>query len=76
VPNTESAKRQPPAFLVSAGFGVAGLVLLLLGAVTGADALYLSGVAAGVISLVAALVWREELVVAWNAKQKRREGRG
>ncbi|HEX8771647.1 MAG TPA: hypothetical protein VF711_12850 [Acidimicrobiales bacterium] len=67
----DSAKRQPPAFLISAGFGVVGLVLLFLGAATGADALYLSGVAAGVISLIAALVWREELVVAWHARQKK-----
>ncbi|MDQ6928303.1 MAG: hypothetical protein M3159_06525 [Actinomycetota bacterium] len=70
---TDSAKRQPPAFLISAGFGVVGLVLLLVGLVSGADAPYISGVAAGVVSLVAALVWREELIVAWHAKQKGRQ---
>ncbi|MDQ6910539.1 MAG: hypothetical protein M3Z84_07120 [Actinomycetota bacterium] len=68
-----SAKRQPPAFLISAGFGLVGLVLLLLGAVSGAEALYLGGVAAGVISLIAALVWREELIMAWHATQKKRQ---
>jgi hypothetical protein len=35
--------------------------------------MYLAGVAAGVISLVAALVWREELIVAWNARQRKRQ---
>jgi hypothetical protein len=63
-------RRSPPAFLTSAGFGGLGLLLLVLGLATAEEGLYLAGVAAGVVSLVAALVWREELIVAWNARKK------
>lgn len=70
----DESERRPPAFVTSAGFGALGLVLLVLGLAAGTEALYLGGVAAGVISLIAALVWREELIVAWHARQKKRQG--
>jgi hypothetical protein len=49
------------------------VVALVLGLATGVEGMYLAGVAAGVISLIAALVWREELILAWNAQRKKRE---
>jgi len=67
-----SQHRSPPAFIISAVFGLVGLVLFAVGLATAAEGFYLAGVAAGVISLIAALVWREELILAWHAKQNRR----
>jgi hypothetical protein len=68
-----SAARRPLAFVTSVGFGAIGLVLLVVGLAADTEAIYLSGVAAGVLSLIAALVWREELIMAWNARQKKRQ---
>lgn len=68
-----SADRRPLAFFISVGFGAIGLVLLVLGLATDTEAIYLSGVGAGVLSLIAALVWREELIIAWHARQKKRQ---
>jgi len=59
----------PPALIASIAFGSVGLVLLLVGLVAGSNPLLFSGVAAGTISLVAALVWREQLIEAWHARK-------
>jgi hypothetical protein len=55
-----------PAFLASCAFGALGVLLLLLGAVTGIHGLLYAGVGAGAASLVAALAWRSDLVTAWR----------
>jgi hypothetical protein len=47
-------------------------VLLVVGLLTGGDALVLSAVAAGTVSLVSVLVWREQLITAW--REERRQG--
>jgi hypothetical protein len=66
------SRRSPPAFVASASFGALGLALLLLAVVTSIDALAYAGVAAGTASLVSALVWREQLIMAWHARMGRR----
>jgi len=48
-------------------------VLLVAGLVSGSEPLVLSAVAAGTVSLVAVLVWREQLIAAWRTE--RRQGR-
>lgn len=55
--------------MVSTAFGTTGLVLLLIGLVTDVTGLVVGGVAASTISLVAALVWREQLIKAWRGGQ-------
>jgi hypothetical protein len=64
--------RRPLAFLISVAFGAVGLVLLLVGLAAGNEVVTLCGVAGGAISLISALVWREELIVAWHAQRERR----
>lgn len=66
------ARRSPPALVTSVVFGVIGTVLLVVGLLTGGDALVLSAVAAGTVSLVSVLVWREQLITAW--REERRQG--
>ncbi len=63
----------PPALIASIAFGSVGLALLVVGLVTGSQILQVSGVAAGAISLVAALVWREQLIEAWHARKRQPE---
>jgi len=60
----------PPALVASIVFGTVGSVLLVVGLVAGSNPVLVSGVAAGVISLVAALVWREQLIEAWHARKR------
>lgn len=50
--------------------GAAGLVLLLAGLVTSTVAVVVAGVAAATVSLVAALVWREQLIKSWRAERE------
>lgn len=57
--------------MVSTVFGTAGLVLLGTGLVTDVTGLVVGAVAAGVVSLVAALVWREQLIKAWRGPTNR-----
>ncbi len=59
----------PPALVVSVAFGSVGVVLLLVGLVIGSQTVLIAGVAAGVVSLVAVLVWREQLIEAWHARK-------
>ena len=70
------ARRSPAALVVSTLFGTTGLVLLLVGLFTDVTGLVLGGVAAGTVSLVAALVWREQLIKSWRGPLERgRDGR-
>ena len=64
-----SPSSSPPALVTSVAFGSVGLVLLLIGLVSGSQTLVVCGVAAGTISLVAALVWREQLIEAWQSRK-------
>ena len=65
-------RRSPPALVTSVVFGAIGTALLLAGLFTGTEPLVLAAVAAGTLSLVAVLVWREQLIAAW--RQDRRPG--
>jgi len=56
--------------VASVAFGSIGLVLLVIGLATGSRTVLVSGVAAGAISLIAALVWREQLIEAWHARKE------
>jgi hypothetical protein len=58
-----------PALVASVVFGLIGLVLLLIGAVADSNPVLIAGAGAGVLSLIAALVWRSQLIDAWRRKQ-------
>ena len=60
---------RPPALLWSVRFGVVGGILIVAGLVTGATPLTLSGTMAGVLSLVAVLIWRSQLISDWRASR-------
>lgn len=64
------APRPPAPFVLSCAAGAVGLVLLLVGLVSGSSGLAIAGVVAGSLSLGAALYWRSLLISAW-AEQKR-----
>ena len=66
--------RRPTALVLSVGLGVAGVLLFAIGAVTGTDAVFVAGAAAGALSLGAALYWRSELISAWRGDRPRRSG--
>jgi hypothetical protein len=72
----EQAPGTPPALAVSVAMGAAGVVLFLVGAVTGRTALFVAGAGAGALSLIAALYWRSELISAWRRDQRRPPGPG
>ncbi len=61
-----TGRSSPPALVTSVVFGAVGALLLLAGLVGGSEPLVLGGVAAGTLSLVAVLVWREQLIAAWR----------
>jgi hypothetical protein len=63
-------QRTPTALVVAVALGVVGMVLFLVGALLGSDAVFVAGTTAGAASLGAALYWRSELITAW--KQDRR----
>jgi hypothetical protein len=63
----------PRPLVVSCGLGALGALLLLVGLVTGAEALSLAGVAVGTLSLGAALFWRSDLITAWRADRPARQ---
>ena len=63
--------RRHPAFLLSCVLGAVGLALIVAGAVTGVDGLFLAGAASGALSLGAALYWRSDLIAAWGKQHPR-----
>jgi len=70
-------RRRPPALVTSVVFGAIGTLLLLTGLIGGSETLVVSAVGAGAVSLVAVLVWREQLIAAWRpgtGKQGRSPG--
>jgi hypothetical protein len=62
---------RPPALLWSIGFGIVGGVLIVAGMAAGAPAVTVAGTLAGVLSLVAVLIWRSQLISAWRASRVR-----
>ncbi len=65
-----AARRSPPALITSIVFGVIGAILLVIGFVADNEPLVLSAVAAGTVSLIAVLVWREQLITAWRSRRR------
>ena len=55
-----------PAYWFSCALGAIGLQLIFIGLVAREDAIFVVGAAAGAVSLIAALVWRSELVSTWR----------
>jgi hypothetical protein len=47
------------------------VLLILLGIIVGEDAIFVIGAAAGAVSLIAALVWRSDLVSTWRRDHPR-----
>ncbi|HVF13519.1 MAG TPA: hypothetical protein VM942_02910 [Acidimicrobiales bacterium] len=64
--STPTGDRRPPALVTSVVLGAIGAVLLVVGLLSGNEPLVLSAVACGTVSLVAVLVWREQLIAAWR----------
>lgn len=62
----------PPALALSVAMGALGLVLFLVGAVVRSDGVFVAAVAAGALSLGAALYWRSELISAWRKERRPR----
>ena len=63
---TPTIPRSHPAFLVSIGLGVLGVLMILSGIVIGGQVIFELGAAVGALSLVAALAWRADLVTTWR----------
>jgi hypothetical protein len=63
---------RPPALVTSCVFGAIGALLLLVGLVTGSEAVLIGSGAAGALSLASALVWRSQLIDAWRREHPRR----
>jgi hypothetical protein len=61
-----TAPASHPAFLVSVALGVVGVLLILIGLVVGGQVIFEVGFAAGAVSLVAAMVWRSDLIATWR----------
>lgn len=66
----QTPPHRPPALVASVAFGAIGAVLILVGVLIDEGAPILIGAAVGVASLVAALVWRSQLIEAWRQKQR------
>ena len=65
-------RRSAPAFVASCVFGTLGAVLLLTGLLADREPLVLVATALGSLSLVAALVWRGQLIQRWHADRYER----
>ena len=63
---------RPRAFVASCAFGAAGVLLLMIGFVSGSEPLLVAAAAAGSLSLASALVWRSQLVDAWHGPRRGR----
>jgi hypothetical protein len=59
----------PPALRASIAFGVVGAVLLIAGLASGATAVLVAATTTGSLSLIAALVWRSQLIEAWRKEK-------
>lgn len=61
------ARRSAPAFVTSCVFGTLGAIFLLTGLLAGVEPLVLVATGLGALSLIAALVWRGQLIQQWRA---------
>jgi len=61
----------PPALRASVVFGIVGAVLLVVGVITGSTPVLVAATTVGSLSLVAALVWRSQLIEAWRTEKGR-----
>ncbi len=59
-----------PGFTVSVVAGAVGLLLLVVGGLSGIHGILYAGVFAGAISLIAALTWRAALVASWRTDHR------
>ena len=66
-----TAPPRHPGYVVSLVCGAAGALLLLVGVILGSDAVAVAGFVAGSVSLIAALVWRADLVATWRESHRR-----
>jgi lipid-A-disaccharide synthase-like uncharacterized protein len=60
-----------PAFWASCALGAIGVLLILIGLVVQEDVVFVIGAGAGTMSLIAALIWRSELVSTWRRDHPR-----
>ena len=65
-----SPEARPPAFVTSAVCGAIALLFLLVGAITDNHVIFGISIAAAVVSLLAALTWRSQLVAAWRDEHR------
>ena len=65
------SSRRHPGFTISVIAGAVGVLLILVGALLGADGVLVAGVVAGAVSLLAALVWRADLVATGRESHRR-----
>ncbi|HSS08369.1 MAG TPA: hypothetical protein VLL25_00695 [Acidimicrobiales bacterium] len=68
---TPTVPRTHPAFWVSCALGALGVLLIVIGLIVGGQVIFEVGAAAGVISLIAALAWRSDLVASWRRDHPR-----
>ncbi|MDQ2825376.1 MAG: hypothetical protein M3Y04_00150, partial [Actinomycetota bacterium] len=59
----------PGALLASIAFGVVGAILMIAGLTSRATPVLVAATTAGSLSLVAALVWRSQLIEAWRKEK-------
>ena len=62
--------QRPTSFMVSVVAGILGAIFLLAGVLTGSNPVYGAGYVMGVVSLVAALAWRSQLIRDWRANRR------
>ena len=67
---TVHGRQMPASFVTSVVFGALGVVLILAAIVVSSDLLFVLGVGAGTVSLIAALAWRSELIAAWRRRDR------
>lgn len=61
---------RPAALTAACLLGLLGALLLMVGVFSGVSWLLLVGLAVGCCSLASALVWRSQLIEAWQAKRR------
>ncbi|MDQ6725125.1 MAG: hypothetical protein M3066_02985 [Actinomycetota bacterium] len=59
----------PGALRASIAFGVVGAILLIAGLTSRSTPVLVAATTAGSLSLVAALVWRSQLIEAWRKEK-------
>jgi hypothetical protein len=65
-----SPEARPPAFVASVVAGAVALVFLVFGAITGNHIVFGVSIFAAVVSLLAALTWRSQLVAQWRTEHQ------